>query len=232
MTLTNAHKALLITFFLSATVVVLTFSFHLKKANELVAETFFEMLPDEEFMEEKEELDDILKSFDKLTTNQAFNENRAIDDVPDEEFESTLEKIRSRNNSDENAAKQESIEKKSDPSNNGSDAFNEINEIIKKRSGNDGNRLGTSSYSLVDRELLYLPTPVYLCENGGKIVVSINVNAQGEVTEANYNGASTTDNGCMVDHAIEYALEAKFDTNLSKPTQLGSITFYFIPKRK
>lgn len=232
MTLTNAHKALLITFFLSATVVVLTFSFHLKKANELVAETFFEMLPDEEFMEEKEELDDILKSFDKLTTNQAFNENRAIEDVPDEEFESTLEKIRSRNNSDENAAKQESIEKKSDPSDNGSDAFNEINEIIKKRRGNDGNRLGTSSYSLVDRELLYLPTPVYLCENGGKIVVSINVNAQGEVTEAYYNGASTTDNGCMVDHAIEYALEAKFDANLSKPTQLGSITFYFIPKQK
>ena len=113
-----------------------------------------------------------------------------------------------------------------------SETFNKINEIIKKRSGNDGNKLGTSSYSLVDRELQYLPTPVYLCENGGKIVVNIKVNAQGAVTEAVYNGASTTDNGCMVDHAIEYALQAQFDENNSKPSQLGSITFYFIPKRK
>lgn len=232
MTLTNAHKALLITFFLSATVVVLTYSFHLKRANELVAETYFEMLPENEFIEEKEDLDDILKSFDKLTTNQAFNENRALDDMQDEEFESTLEKIRSRNNSSENSAKQESIEKKSDPSGNNTDAFNEINQIIKKRSGNDGNRLGTSSYSLVDRELIYLPTPVYLCENGGKIVINIKVNAVGEVSEANYNGASTTDNGCMVDHAIEYALQGKFDTNHAKPSQLGTVTFYFIPKRK
>jgi len=232
MTLTNAHKALLITFFLSATVVVLTFSFHLKRANELVAETFFEMLPEEEIIEEKEELEDILKSFDKLTTNRAFNENRALDNMPDEEFESTLEKIRSRQSSTENAAKQESVEKKTEPSENNTDAFNEINEIIKKRSGNDGNKLGTSSYSLVDRELVYLPTPVYLCENGGKIVVNIKVNVLGEVTEAVYNGASTTDNGCMVDHAIEYALQAQFDENRAKPSQLGTITFYFIPKRK
>jgi hypothetical protein len=232
MTLTNAHKSLLITFFLSATVVVLTFSFHLKRANDLVAETFFEMLPEEdEFSEEKEELDDILESFNKLTTNKAFNQNKAFDDLDDEEFESTLEKIRNRSNN-ENAAKQESIEKNSEPSNDNSETFNKINEIIKKRSGNDGNKLGTSSYSLVDRELQYLPTPVYLCENGGKIVVNIKVNAQGAVTEAVYNGASTTDNGCMVDHAIEYALQAQFDENNSKPSQLGSITFYFIPKRK
>ena len=93
-----------------------------------------------------------------------------------------MEKLQSRNTPSDASSKSESIEKKdetSDPTED--DAFNEINEIIKKRSGNNANRLGTSSFSLVDRELLYLPTPVYLCEQGGKIVININVNAKGEV---------------------------------------------------
>ena len=185
MILTNSHKSMLITVLLSATVVILTFAFQIKKQNELVAETFYEVLPEDDFLEEKEDLEEILKSIDNLKTNQAFNENRSLDDFEDEDFKSTMEKLQSRNTPSDASSKSESIEKKdetSDPTED--DAFNEINEIIKKRSGNDANRLGTSSFSLVDRELLYLPTPVYLCEQGGKIVININVNAKGEVTNA------------------------------------------------
>ncbi|NNF82886.1 MAG: hypothetical protein HKM99_09100, partial [Flavobacteriaceae bacterium] len=93
--LNDSNKALIITILLSATVVLMTFNVHLKKKNELIAETYFEILPDEE--EEQEELADILKSLDEvITTNKAFNETKQYDDFEDEEFKNTLEKIRNR----------------------------------------------------------------------------------------------------------------------------------------
>ena len=86
------------------------------------------------------------------------------------------------------------------------------------------------SYSLVDRKLLNNPTPIYLCEKGGKIVVNITVNAGGEVTDAYINSSSLSSNECLTDHAIEYAKQALFNS-ASKASQLGTITFFFIGKR-
>ena len=86
------------------------------------------------------------------------------------------------------------------------------------------------SYSLVDRKLLNNPTPIYLCENGGKIVVNITVNGKGEVTDAYINSASKSTNECLTEHAIEYAHQAIFDSS-AKASQLGTITFFFIGKR-
>ena len=85
-------------------------------------------------------------------------------------------------------------------------------------------------YSLVNRTHVYLPTPIYLCELGGKIVVNITVNFEGDVVSAFLNTSSTSTNECLIDHALEYAKEARFNSDSSKESQIGSITFYFIGK--
>ena len=224
MRLSNAHKALLITILLAMSVVLMAFSFHIKKKHKLMAETFYEFIEEEdEFFEEQEELAEILESFDDLTTNKAFNESRNPEDFKDEEFNETMERLQGRNANNE-TYEAKSFEPVDDT--NGSESFDEINKIIEKRSNNNANPKSTMSYSLVGRDLLNNPTPIYLCEYGGKVVISIKVNQKGNVTEATYNNASTSNNGCLIDHALEYAKAARFSSG-SQTTQIGTITFVF-----
>ena len=71
-----------------------------------------------------------------------------------------------------------------------------------------------------------MPIPVYLCDAEGKIVVNITVNSNGTVIDAYINNASTSNNACLQEHALQYAKDAKFSTS-TKSKQLGSITFQF-----
>lgn len=226
---TNTYKALIITTFLSTVVVFLGFTIHVKKKSALVAETFFEMNAEDLVEEELEELEELLKSFDNLTTNEAYNVTKKYEELEDTEFEKRLEEIRSRNDVKESQAKPKETEQKSTPDKN--PAFNEINSIINKRSKKNrkdiANKNSSISYSLVDREHLFLPTPVYLCEYGGKIVINITVNHEGKVIEALVNSSSSSSNGCLIDSALEYAKAATFNINTTKPSQLGTITFLF-----
>ncbi len=90
------------------------------------------------------------------------------------------------------------------------------------------NRKTTITYRLVDRKAMDLPNPVYTCDAGGKIVISIEVNASGKVTRATYNQTlSTTTNGCLIDAALSYAKESRFNTKAEKPEQLGTISYLF-----
>lgn len=237
MELNDSNKALLITILLSATILLMTFNIHLKKKNEMIAETFFEILPGEE--PEIEELEDILKSLDEvMTTNKAFNETRDYDNFEDEEFKNTLEKIRNRDSKELDIS--DVTDSKSDsPQQNQEDlaSFEEINDVIAKRSPDERSspassqdsriRNSTISYSLVDRNAEYLPPPIYLCERGGKIVISIEVDMAGNVISAQFNNASTSKNQCLIDHAIEYALDSKFNPDARRFKQLGTITFMF-----
>ncbi len=50
---------------------------------------------------------------------------------------------------------------------------------------------------------------------------------EGNVSNAYINASSSSENGCLVDHAIEYAKESKFTRNPKKASQLGTITFLF-----
>jgi len=225
----NTYKALIITTFLSTVVVFLGFTIHVKKKSDLVAETFYEMNAEDLVEEELEELEELLNSFDNLTTNQAYNVTKKHEKLEDAEFEKRLEEIRSRNDVKETQAKPKETEQKSTPDEN--PAFNEINDIINKRSEKNrkdmANKNSSISYSLVDREHLFLPTPVYLCEYGGKIVINITVNHEGKVIEAFVNSSSSSSNGCLIDSALEYAKAATFNINTSKSSQLGTITFLF-----
>ncbi len=86
------------------------------------------------------------------------------------------------------------------------------------------------SYSLVGRTHQFLPTPIYLCEKGGIIIITITVNNLGKVIEASVNGSSTSSNECLIDHALEYARNARFSEDPSKDSQIGTISFNFIGK--
>lgn len=225
---TNTYKALIITTTLSIVVLLLGFTIHIKKKSELVAETYFEMDTEELVEEELEELEELLKSFDNITTNEAFNETSKQEKLEDAEFEKRLEEIRSRNDAKEAKEKPKEPEEKSIPDEN--PAFNDINDIINKRTEKNrtnSNKNSSISYSLVDREHAFLPTPVYLCEYGGKIVVNITVNHEGNVIDAYVNSSSASSNGCLIDSALEYARASQFNPDATKASQLGTITFLF-----
>jgi outer membrane biosynthesis protein TonB len=221
----DAHKALIITLLISATVVLLAFSVHIKRRTALVAETYFEMDAEEYFEEEKEELEEIIKSIDQLTTNEAFNETKEMEELDDAEFEKRLEEIRNRIKSEPPRPEPKPADNDPGPEDT---TFDDINDLIEKQK-NKGlvNKNSSISYSLVDRSHNYLPTPVYLCEYGGKIVVNITVNADGIVIDAYVNNTSSSTNGCLIDHALEYARASQFNSDPSKPSQLGTITFLF-----
>lgn len=222
----DAHKALIITILISSTIVLLAFSVHIKRRSALVAETYFEIDAEDYFEEEKEDLEEIIKSIDQLTTNQAFNETKEFEELDDAEFEKRLEEIRNRINSE--PPRPEPKPQENDPSSDENPAFDEINDLINKQKNRDvTNKNSSISYSLVDRTHDYLPTPVYLCEFGGKIVVNIVVDSDGIVTDAYVNNSSSSTNGCLIDHALEYARASQFNSDPSKPSQLGTITFLF-----
>ena len=227
----NTYKALIITTFISIIVVFLTFTIHIKKKSELVAETFYEMDAEEILEAEKEELEEILKSLENLkSTNEAYNETKEYEELEDAEFEKRLEEIRNRKDAEEYKQEKKESDKESNQDEN--PAFNDIKDIINKRSDknrkdNIANKNSSISYSLVNRTHDFLPTPIYLCEYGGKIVVNITVNSDGIVTDAYVNSSSVSSNGCLIDSALEYAKASQFNTDPTKPSQLGTITFYF-----
>ena len=173
-------------------------------------------------------------------TNQAFNETKTYenDKAVDEAFEEQMEAIKNRTSiEDLKAANQENNDVLT-ASNSGSDkdkssAFGNINDIVTKRlesqksADNSANKNSSVSYSLVDRKHTFLPIPIYLCEQGGKIVVNITVNHEGNVVDTQINASSSSENGCLIDHALEYAKESKFNRNPKKASQLGTITFLF-----
>ena len=229
MILSNANKALLITLLLASSVVMMAFSVHISKKNELIAETYFEILPEEdEVLEETESLEEILESFNALKTNKAFNENKANEEFEDDEYKEAMERLNSRHESKVNSNDKDfdAVE----PQN--SDVFNEINKLIESKKNNESSNENSSiRYSLVNRTKIHIPPPVYLCEESGKIVITIIVNAQGKVIETYYNKSSTSNNGCLIDHALEYAKASTFNADASKPEQLGTITFIFKGKR-
>ena len=114
-------------------------------------------------------------------------------------------------------------------------SFSKVNDILnkttkKKEAPKSTNRKSTIRYSLVDRTDEFLPIPIYLCEDGGKIVINITVNDNGNVIDTYVNNSSSSDNQCLVDSALEYAKKAKFNASPGKKTQLGSITFNFVGK--
>ncbi|MFI0428780.1 hypothetical protein [Mariniflexile sp. HMF6888] len=239
MRLTDQHKALLLTFLISGTVVLSIFNLSLKNKEEAIAESYYELEPEKELTEEDKK---IIEALDKLNnskaeTNKAFNETEdnkhfaqaykqiapPEDYVPKSSEENDGEDDES-NSLDENKPLKPAIDKEELSS------YSKVNDLLKQQQTQGVNTKSTVSFSLVNRKKVYIPIPVYLCEVDGKIVINITVNAHGSVIEAYVNNASNSKNECLIEHALEYAKNSQFSADASKNSQLGSITFSFIGK--
>lgn len=237
MSFKNSHKALAITLLISGTLILSVLNVTIFKTNTTVTETLYAIEKVEDVIENETELTPTKNT--TKATNKAFNttENykhyaQAYKPIapPEDYTNPKLETYKNKVESDE-----------SSEANNGHSAisektltsFNSVNEILNKRSQNKSvkqshvaNTNSSIYYSLKGRIDLSLPIPVYLCDAQGKIVVNITVNSNGHVINAYINNASTSNNVCLQEHALQYAKEAKFNTS-EEAKQLGSITFEF-----
>lgn len=85
-------------------------------------------------------------------------------------------------------------------------------------------------YELKGRVHAWLPLPIYKCEGAGKIVLAIEVNQKGAVTNAFViESESTTSDICLVETAMKTALISKFNADSGAPkSQTGTLTYHFV----
>ncbi|WP_406685587.1 hypothetical protein N1F78_07680 [Seonamhaeicola sp. MEBiC1930] len=239
MQLSDQHKALIITLLIAGTVVLSVFSFSLKQLDNGIAESFYEIEPEEELTEEELKILDALDKLNntKAETNSAFNQTQNANKfaqayktiAPPEDYIPQKNSI----NSDEAISNYKEKYKNTHESKLNEDAlskFDKANDVLKKQNTEANNANSTIGFSLKGRKRVHIPIPVYLCEVNGKIIVTITVNAKGSVIDAYINSSSNSDNECLVEHALDYAKESVFSPDTSKNSQIGTITFNFIGK--
>jgi hypothetical protein len=239
MNLNRQQLSLLITFFSMSIMVLLMYGIHLGGEEVTEDDYLVEMVMDTEILEEileEEKAKEEKANADPIKSHLAFNET-AKPSYGNPEPLQTLEEL---------------MEERSEMS-DGDPSENEISDtgyaervkaLAKKReekkqllgekeaqkkefTNNLAARRTSVSYSLVDRNNYKLPPPIYTCIEGGKVVINIEVNALGYVTEADFNEKSSgTSNGCLVENAIAYALKARFNSS-EKESQKGTITYLF-----
>ena len=194
MNLTNQHKALLITFLLTGTLVLSIFNLGLKKQSEFISESYYQMEPEEELTEEEIKVLEALEKLNasKAETNKAFNETSKSKHfaeaykpiAPPEDYVP-----KNNTNSDNYEAFKKEYENTDDSKVNTEElsSFSKVNDLLKKQQDDGANTKSTISFSLVNRKKVHIPIPVYLCEIGGKIVINITVNDKGNVIDAYVN---------------------------------------------
>lgn len=97
---------------------------------------------------------------------------------------------------------------------------------MKNSTGSDKEGL----FSLDGRTLVgELIAPIYNDDTEGRIIIDINVNREGEVTQASFNpNNSTISNAQMIESSRKAALQTRFSRNTNALfVQSGTITYYF-----
>jgi TonB family protein len=85
-------------------------------------------------------------------------------------------------------------------------------------------------YNLPGRTHSYLPLPIYKCEGAGKVVLSIEVNPNGDVTNASViTSESTTSDPCLLETALNTALISRFNPDVKAvKNESGTLTYHFV----
>ncbi|HEX7493053.1 MAG TPA: hypothetical protein VF346_02445 [Bacteroidales bacterium] len=85
-------------------------------------------------------------------------------------------------------------------------------------------------YDLVGRNHLYLPIPIYKCQGSGLVVLGIEVDQNGNVQKAQVvERESTVSDPCLVETAINTALQSRFNPDANSPRiQLGTLSYQFV----
>lgn len=216
------------------------FSIQLKQQGDLITESYYEIEPEPELSEEElEKLEDLKGP----STNKVFNEDQEYKDmmrnfktVSANDFESTTKALEE---AKANELQEEASVEKSFANSNAyalnsdeTQSYKKLQEELNKRKENQkiadehAKSKSTLTYSLKGRVMEDYDIPRYLCEKGGKIVVSITVNGKGKVIDASINGASNSSNACLTERALEYSKDVQFDSS-GKNSQIGTITFLF-----
>ena len=83
-------------------------------------------------------------------------------------------------------------------------------------------------YSLKGRTDRFIHIPVYKCQKGGKVLINIVVNQEGEVVNASV-ASSSTDELCIIETALNSARISLFNIDLNAPPkQKGTISYEFL----
>ncbi|SHJ46249.1 hypothetical protein SAMN04488007_0416 [Maribacter aquivivus] len=239
MNLNRKQLSLLATIFSMSIVVLVLYNIQFGGQEESKEDYVVEMVMDPEVLEEilkEEEPQEDLANADPIKSHLAFNETAKPSYGNPEPLQTLEELMEERNEMSDG-----------DPTENliSDSGYSERVKALAKRREEKKQLLGEKeaqkkeftnnlaarrtsvSYSLVDRNNYKLPPPIYTCIEGGKVVINIEVNALGYVTEADYNEKSSgTSNGCLVENAINYALKARFNSS-DKDSQKGTITYLF-----
>ena len=89
----------------------------------------------------------------------------------------------------------------------------------------------TVSFNLEGRTGRYLHIPAYQCQGGGEVTIGITVNRSGKVIAASVDRATSTNDPCITDMAVQSALASSFSASSSAPEkQKGTITYLFVPQ--
>jgi hypothetical protein len=85
-------------------------------------------------------------------------------------------------------------------------------------------------YDLFGRNHMYLPIPIYKCEGSGTVVLTIEVDQKGNVQKAQIaERESNVTDQCLVETAINTALQSKFNPDSNAPKiQIGTLTYKFV----
>ncbi len=244
MDLTKKQLSLLISTMLMMLIVLLLFNVHLasEKEEEYLYEVSLQEEDLEELLMEKELLEQELAQQQMVKTHMAFNETAKS--RLDPEPLKTMEELREEAENNDNKSETDEMSNSENDYLTSSNTYASLekykekiekqrasrgnNKTEEKAAGNTSNRNTSVSYSLLDRTHVRLPIPIYTCLVSGRVVVNIKVDSSGSVVEATLNEASSsTTNGCLVDNAISYAMNAKFNANSGKPQQLGTITYLY-----
>ena len=239
MNLSDKNKAQLITLLLSGTVILCVFNLNIKTHDELATESYYEIEPEKELTPEDVKLLEALEKINatKAETNSAFNEtdkskhfSQAYQQIapPEDYVPATSEE----NDGADDGSNSISEKKPLKPAVNKEQlsSFNKVNDLIKNQQNAGVNTKSTISFSLPNRNKVFIPIPVYLCEVDGKIVINITVNSKGDVINTYLNNSSTSSNACLIETALQFAKESRFSADAKKDSQVGTITFNFIGK--
>ncbi len=221
------HKALIITSMLMGIFVLSLYNINMIKKQKEQSEILMEI--PEEFLAEQEE--------EQTEEELIAQENRQLDpskrthNAYNEDFEDHDEieqRIKSLTEAEEIAQSEEAMTNEDSEVPLEEDENEEAKkEEAKPEDEETNNRNSSLTYSLKGRKSVELPNPVYTCNGSGKVVVKIEVNRNGYVTDAKVDKKrSTTRNECLFDNAMDYARKALFSRTTIEEQQ-GSITYYF-----
>ena len=99
-----------------------------------------------------------------------------------------------------------------------------VNKSLKKTSN------ATAKYFCENRNMILQKIPSYLCNETGTVRLTIKVNPKGEVTDCKVDNSKTnTFNQCLIENAINYAKNWKFNQDFSSTQrQEGWIEFIYL----